>query len=412
MFGSSIRHRSAASTSNTNSALCNGDEHNNNTKARDHKHHKTIVSTTQATNLKLRNRLALMLLFTLLLLFLTYLISYARRVYCIINGTIDENSNQHSKLLEQWIIYPYHDVSQRKGTVIATLVANPSSNMMEILAPSIQDKLSYAKHNNYTFVVCPISLDQARLPQWSKLKLIWLLFHEGYHTVLWIDLDTVIWNKHWRVSQLFQLDNYTKNKQLIAQIDINRNITSMYLNSGVMLLRNNEWTLNLLERAYQQWHVILLKGWYYWHADQDAINLVLGSRHVSLLDSILKGQRRTSVQQCRRSLDLDQPAVTNQTTNRRRSFSNYEYYNNHDSSCVQTDHHGYSNDYIQLMKYGKLWSLPKDVHSKTFIVHLPGCYDNACVKTLLDVRIKANKKTDKITKKTTNKNKKVKKNKE
>ena len=63
------------------------------------------------------------------------------------------------------------------------------------------------------------------------------------------------------------------------------------------------------------------------------------------------------------------------------------------------------------MKYGKLWSLPKDVHSKTFIVHLPGCYDNACVKTLLDVRIKANKKTDKITKKTTNKNKKVKKNK-
>jgi len=309
----------------------------------------------------------------LVLLVLVVLIS-CLHVYLspIINGRIDSNIELYSQLLDQWtIVRPPNSTTttttskktrKNRGTVVAMLASSPSQNMMRILSPSIHDKTTYAHRHNYSLVLCPLSLDEARDANWSKLKLISLLFEEGYDTVLWLDVDTIINNKNMSVEDIIHLlvqreesENESGVQQsLLAQVDLHRQLDSLYINSGVMIIRNTPQAIQLLETAYRQWQVVLLKGLIYFNSEQDGLCLALGSKDVDLFGRW------------------------------RRQWNSENGFNPKRPSKIVNG--GYSDEIVGVFKYGRLWALPKDVKDDaTFVVHLPGCYGEACVKTLLDM---------------------------
>jgi hypothetical protein len=87
-------------------------------------------------------------------------------------------------------------------------------------------------------------------------------------TVFWVDLDTIIWQRHVGVEALLASSPAA---DLHCQHDFHR--FSVYFNAGVMLLRRSEWTYWLLAAAYDMHRVLYLKGLVYNMAEQDALNV-------------------------------------------------------------------------------------------------------------------------------------------
>ncbi len=86
--------------------------------------------------------------------------------------------------------------------------------------------------------------------------------------MLWVDLDTLIWARHVGVEALLAA---SPGADLHAQHDFHR--YTVYFNAGVMLLRRSAWTYWLLAAAYDMHRVVLLRGWVYNMAEQDALNM-------------------------------------------------------------------------------------------------------------------------------------------
>ena len=86
--------------------------------------------------------------------------------------------------------------------------------------------------------------------------------------MLWVDLDTLIWARHSGVEALLAA---SPGADLHAQHDFHR--YTVYFNAGVMLLRRSAWTYWLLSAAYDMHRVVLLRGWLYNMAEQDALNM-------------------------------------------------------------------------------------------------------------------------------------------
>ena len=86
--------------------------------------------------------------------------------------------------------------------------------------------------------------------------------------MLWVDLDTLIWARAVGVEALLAA---SPGADLHAQHDFHR--YSVYFNAGVMLLRRSAWTYWLLAAAYDMHRVVVLRGWVYNMAEQDALNM-------------------------------------------------------------------------------------------------------------------------------------------
>ena len=357
----------------TSSLPCSADQGRDEMASSNHREHPgrtslAFLSSAHTIHGIKHRRLAILLLFVILTC--CFLLA---RLPPIINGRIDSNIEQYSQLLEQWTIVrpPMSSTStssnvkqqtrkKNRGTVIAMLASSPSQNMMRIFSPSIHDKTTYAIRHNYSLVMCPMSLDEARDVYWSKLKLISLLLKEGYDNVLWLDFDTIINNKNMSVEDIIkragsgQQQQQQQQQPLLAQVDLHRKIDSLYINAGVMIIRNTPEAMQLLERAYRQWQVVLLKGLLYFDSDQDALSLSLGSNDVDSFGSWRRWDNKDGLFNPKRRHNIDK--------------------------------HGYTDEVVRIFRYGQLWALPKHVKDDTFVVHLPGCHGEACAKMLLDVR--------------------------
>jgi hypothetical protein len=154
-----------------------------------------------------------------------------------------------------------------KPVALATL-AIPDARHNAFRAASLAEKAAYATARGYWLVACNVSLDAARPPVWSKLRLLAAVLEQVAPTVLWLDLDTVVWDRHRGIEHL--LAGWPES-DLHAQHDFHR--FSVYFNAGVMLLRRSEWTSWLLAAAYDTRRTMLLSRLLYTMQEQDALNL-------------------------------------------------------------------------------------------------------------------------------------------
>ena len=87
-------------------------------------------------------------------------------------------------------------------------------------------------------------------------------------TVLWLDLDTIVWTRHQGVDALLAT---SPGADLHAQHDFHRFRT--YFNAGVLLFKASDWTKWLLAQAYNTRRPMALRRMGYTMEEQDALNI-------------------------------------------------------------------------------------------------------------------------------------------
>jgi hypothetical protein len=192
---------------------------------------------------------------------LTALLIALRRVLAVATGRVDGGP----PLLDpSWII------RRGSGDVAVVTLADGGSKISRFKSASLKDKLAYAKLHNYTLIAADRSLDPSRHIEWSKLRLVYRALH-AHPVVLWLDVDTLVWNKQISVESFVAK---TQRKGLVAQLDLGRDRSSLYWNSGVFVMRDTPAMRSVLEKAYREWHIVLLRGIVYFYCDQDALNRI------------------------------------------------------------------------------------------------------------------------------------------
>ena len=182
-----------------------------------------------------------------------------------------------------------------KGTqpVAVVTLAVPDVRHAGFMAVSLQEKAQYATARGYWFIACNITLDAGRPPVWSKLRLVAAVLEQVCFggavcalnpgclpmsntlaasqvapTVLWLDLDTIVWTRHLGVEAL---QATSPGADLHAQHDFHRFRT--YFNAGVLLFRSSDWTKWLLVQAYNTRRTMALRRVGYTMEEQDALNI-------------------------------------------------------------------------------------------------------------------------------------------
>lgn len=230
----------------------------------------------------------------------------AIRTYGIVSGQIDDENT--TQTIKDWTLVE----GSSSGPAIVML-AEGGKRVKNIQHDSIEEKVVYAQEHNCTLICCNTSLDEFRLPFWSKLKLLYKVMQETNHEFLfWLDVDTVIWDRQ-KTIESFVSDF---SGDLMVQIDLRRKMEEEYFNSGVMIVRNTERMLEVLKEAYNQYQIPLFYKLLYKYADQEALNKIISAK---------KSQESSS-----------------------------------------------SSSILDLKPYGEIWSLPRDVRKiNPFVVHFP-----------------------------------------
>ncbi len=97
-----------------------------------------------------------------------------------------------------------------------------------------------------------------RAPAWQKIQLIRELFHEGYDFVFWMDADALFMRYNQDLQEMIEPGKdlyivcHTLPDFFLRRTDIP--------NTGVMLLRNCEWSLRLLQILWDFEEYIITTG--------------------------------------------------------------------------------------------------------------------------------------------------------
>jgi predicted O-methyltransferase YrrM len=196
------------------------------------------------------------------------------------NVTIHE-SNQHSigrKIMET-CTEPISTV-YTKNSDIAICSLSAGSIYKTKVKYGIQTRAEYCKKHGYDFREDEDDkiIDTTRPLAWSKINLILRCLEDGYNYVVWIDADTFIMNN--TIPIQFFIDNYLQNKDILVTKDY-----IDLINSGVMFIKNTEWSKTFFTELYNQTDFIHSANW-----EQDAIehmyktNILDSAEHIVALD--------------------------------------------------------------------------------------------------------------------------------
>jgi hypothetical protein len=134
--------------------------------------------------------------------------------------------------------------------VIASLGCGPQSLLLRLAARSFRP---YAARHGYALELRTESLDPERPPPWSKIVLLRALA-ERYEVLVWLDADLVIVDRSLDIASeleegrfLYLVEHATKEGRMP--------------NSGVMMLRGGEQTIDFLDEVYAQEDLIEHRWW-------------------------------------------------------------------------------------------------------------------------------------------------------
>lgn len=134
--------------------------------------------------------------------------------------------------------------------VIASLGTGPQSRLLALASRSFR---RFAARHDYSLELATETLDAMRPPPWSKIVLLRRLAAE-FDLVLWLDADLVIVDTTVDITEdlredrfLYLVEHETKEGRMP--------------NSGVMLLRGGERTIDFLDSVYAQEDLIEHRWW-------------------------------------------------------------------------------------------------------------------------------------------------------
>lgn len=114
------------------------------------------------------------------------------------------------------------------------------------------NKKAYARKHGYDIYLHHELLDLSRPPAWSKIPAIEMHLHD-YEWIYWSDADSLIMNDEIRLESIID-DRY--------DLIITQETTKKNLNTGSFLIRNSDWSRQLLKDMYKQEQFINANG--YW----------------------------------------------------------------------------------------------------------------------------------------------------
>jgi len=133
-----------------------------------------------------------------------------------------------------------------------------------------QTKVDYCQFQGYDFREDENSYDPSRPYAWSKVRLISkCLSEEKYDYVVWIDADTHIMNPN--ISLESFITSLSEDRDILIASDWDK------INSGVMFIKNTEWSKKFFEVLYDQTDFLNHPNW-----EQEAI---IHMYNTNILDS-------------------------------------------------------------------------------------------------------------------------------
>lgn len=137
-------------------------------------------------------------------------------------------------------------------------------------------KVYYCNRHGYDFRDDEDAHDKTRPYAWSKVKLIQKCLNQNYEYVVWIDADTHIMNPDITLESL--IDRLSGGKDILLASDWDK------INSGVMFIKNTEWSKKFFETLYDQTEFLNHPNW-----EQEGIihmyntNMIRSQEHIMKL---------------------------------------------------------------------------------------------------------------------------------
>jgi hypothetical protein len=113
-----------------------------------------------------------------------------------------------------------------------------------------RNRLSYASLHGYRYCEVSTTLDSTRPFSWTKVKAMLLLLSFS-DIVFAMEADAIIRNQNTRIESILELEEYNvTNKDVIYTNDFQHNqegdatakARSVYIDTGVYIMRNTPWT--------------------------------------------------------------------------------------------------------------------------------------------------------------------------
>ena len=135
---------------------------------------------------------------------------------------------------------------------IAVCSLNVGDDYKKITKYGRKTKVLYCQKHGYDFFDEETDVDYSRPLAWSKINILRKHLLD-YSYVLWIDGDTYIMNDNIELSTI--IEKYSNNKDITVAQDWTM------INTGVMILKNTEWTMKFLDLIYDQVQFLNHDNW-------------------------------------------------------------------------------------------------------------------------------------------------------
>jgi len=198
------------------------------------------------------------------------------------NGYIRDGHMQEIEIL------PAHIPKKQMGHRIGKLIAPQTKIAVATIAIGDEykkivkygqiGKEHYCRKHNYDFRTDEDVHDKTRPYAWSKVPLILKCLQESYEYVVWIDADTHIMNMNLKLEDF--ITRLSEGKDILLTMD------SCMINSGVMFIKNTEWSKKFFTTLYEQTDFLHHPNW-----EQGAIihmydtNMIECRDHMTVLPS-------------------------------------------------------------------------------------------------------------------------------
>jgi hypothetical protein len=119
-----------------------------------------------------------------------------------------------------------------------------TKNIFEYSKHSIMNVLSYIKKHNYAFIIYDKLFCNSVAPCWNKILAI-LKNIKKYKYIVWFDADAIILNFDITIESIIEKNNKV-DLYLCNDIAIDKEC----INSGIMIIKNTEWSYNLFKKVW------------------------------------------------------------------------------------------------------------------------------------------------------------------
>jgi hypothetical protein len=158
-------------------------------------------------------------------------------------GYIKSNMVTEFQMLPTPVYAHAFALCNKKQSNIAMCSLTLGDQYKEITKNGRKSKVLYCNKHNYTFHDDEDVYDSTRAPAWSKIKLI-QRYLQSYDYVVWVDGDTMIMNDQIKLEEII--------KQHSNGMDIMVAQDWTMINTGVIFIKNTEWSRKFLDLIYDQ----------------------------------------------------------------------------------------------------------------------------------------------------------------